>query len=323
MAYTFYDFAYEVLSQTTKPLTYQDIWEIGHKKGLDKKLRKIGKTPWMSVGAQLYVDVRDNEESRFIKVGKRPIRFFLKEREHELKQDKMETIEKTENKKVETKSSYKEKDLHPVLTYYTSSSPLFNRGKSIYTKTISHEKSLKPGYNQWIYPDMVGFYLPIDDWRPDVIELNRISDNNALHLYSFEIKKTLNKSNYRESFFQAVSNSSWAHEGYLVTAEINEDDELQAELKRLASSFGIGIIKLDLFDIDSSDVLYPAKLRESLDWETINKLCDQNSEFEKFLQDVKIDFEGKRIHKSEYDEVKNDIYTYIQEVLKIKQVEDD
>ncbi|MCX6579145.1 MAG: HTH domain-containing protein [Candidatus Aminicenantes bacterium] len=323
MTYTFYDFAYEVLKQATIPLTYQDIWKMGLEKGLDKKLRKIGKTPWMSVGAQLYVDVRDNEKSRFIKVGLRPTRFFLKEREQELKQGKMETVEKTETKKVETQSSFKEKDLHPVLTYYTSASPLFNRGKSIYTKTIAHEKSLKPGYNQWVYPDMVGFYLPIDDWSSDVIELNRISDNNALHLYSFEIKKVLNKSNYRESFFQAVSNSSWAHEGYLVTTEINEDDELQAELKRLASSFGIGIIKLDLSDIDSSDVLYPAKLRDSLDWETINKLCEQNPEFEKFLQDVKIDFEGKRIHPSEYNAVEKDIYAYIEDVLKIKQVEED
>jgi len=140
-----------------------------------------------------------------------------------------------------------------------------------------------------------------------------------LHLYSFEIKKTLNKSNYRESFFQAVSNSSWAHEGYLVTAEIDEDDELQAEVKRLSSSFGIGIIILDLSDIDSSYVLYPAKLHDSLDWETINKLCEQNLDFKTFLNDVKIDFEGEKIHDKEYDEVKNDIETYIQDVLKIKQ----
>jgi hypothetical protein len=33
------------------------------------------------------------------------------------------------------------------------------------------------------------------------------------------MKKELNFSNLRESYFQAVSNSSWANEGYLVTAE--------------------------------------------------------------------------------------------------------
>ncbi|HLP47998.1 MAG TPA: HTH domain-containing protein [Candidatus Kapabacteria bacterium] len=322
MAYTFLDFAFDVLKSATFPLTYQEIWEIGQKKGFDKKLRTNGKTPWYSVGAQLYVDTRDNEKSKFIKVGIRPTRFFLKEKEHELKQDVIETVEKIEIAKKEPKINIKEKNLHELLTYYTNSS-LFKRGKSIYTKTICHEKSLKPGCNQWVYPDMVGFYMPIDDWSTDVIELNRISDNNALQLYSFEIKVVLDRSNYRQSFFQAVSNSSWAHEGYLVTTEIAEDEELQTELKRLASSFGIGIIKLDLPDIDSSDVIYPARFRESLDWETINKLCDQNPEFKKFIQDVKIDFEGKRIHAAEYDHVEKDIYAYIKDVLKIKPLEKD
>ena len=40
--------------------------------------------------------------------------------------------------------------------------------------------------------------------------------------------------------------------------------------------------------------------------------------FEKFLQDVKIDFESKRVHKAEYDEVTKDIEKYITEKLKIK-----
>ena len=109
-----------------------------------------------------------------------------------------------------------------------------------------HEKSKKAGYNEWIHPDMVGFYLPLDDWRPDVIELNRLSDNNSLRLFSFELKRSLTKGNYREAFFQAVSNSSWAHEGYLVAAEILQDDEFLSELERLSLSFGIGIIHLDL-----------------------------------------------------------------------------
>jgi uncharacterized protein len=166
---------------------------------------------------------------------------------------------------------------------------------------------------------MVGFYLPIEDWRPEVIEFNRLSDNNSIRLYSFELKRTLNKSNYRESYFQAVSNSSWAHEGYLVAAEVLQDDDFLAELARLAASFGIGIIQLELQDIDSSSVLYPATIRPALDWETINKLCEQNPDFQKFVQDVKIDFESKRIHRQDYDEVLKDAAQYIREKLKIEQ----
>ena len=36
----------------------------------------------------------------------------------------------------------------------------------------------------------------------EIIEFGKISDNNLVKLYSFEIKKTLSKGNYRESFFK-------------------------------------------------------------------------------------------------------------------------
>jgi hypothetical protein len=245
--------------------------------------------------------------------------FFLKERAAELQLDAIIKLEKEEGKKTDKKTEYHERDLHPILTYFAYANPSFSRGRSIFTKTILHEKSTKSGYNEWIHPDMVGFYLPLDDWRPNVIEFNRLSDNNSLRLFSFEIKKSLTKANYRESYFQAVSNSSWAHEGYLVAASILQDDEFLAELERLASSFGIGIVQLDLADIDGSRVLYPARFRQSLDWETINKLCEHNRDFDRFLQDVKIDFESKRIHRAEYDEVIKDIFKYIKEKLKIEQ----
>ncbi len=316
--YSYLDLVYDVLKGSSQPLIYQEIWNQGVDKGLADKIRTKGKTPWQSLGAQLYVDVRDNEESLFIKVGKRPARFFLKEREKELQPDSVEKIEKEEAKQKEKKTAYLERALHPLLTYFAYANPTFNRGRSILTKTISHEKSRRSGYNEWIHPDIVGFYLPLDDWRPDVIEFNRLSDNNSLRLFSFELKRILNKGNYREAYFQAVSNSSWAHEGYLVAAEILQDDDFLAELERLASSFGIGIIHLDPSDIDSSSILYPARGRDILDWETINKLCEQNTDFERFLQDVKIDFESKRIHRTEYDEVVKDIEKYVKEKLKLE-----
>jgi uncharacterized protein len=317
--YSFLDVAYDVLKETSRPLTYQEVWQIGQEKGLAEKIGSTGKTPWNSLGAQLYVDVRDNEASRFIKVGKRPARFFLRERQGLLSFNVISQIEKEETKTKEKKAEYHERDLHPLLTYFASANPGFNRGRSILTKTIYHEKSQRSGYNEWVHPDLVGFYLPLEDWQPDVIEFNRLSDNNSLRLFSFEMKRSLSKANYREAYFQAVSNSSWAHEGYLVAAEILQDDDFLSELERLASSFGIGIIHLDPADIDGSRVLYPARGRSSLDWETINKLCEQNSDFAKFLQDVKIDFESKRVHRAEYDEVLKDIRKYIKDKLKVEQ----
>jgi hypothetical protein len=320
-AYSFLDLAEEVLGSAPNPLTYQEIWQVAKETGLNEKIASNGKTPWQTLGAQLYVEVKDSESSRFIKVGKRPARFFLKSREDSLPKDAIEQLERQQATAKEKKIGFHERDLHPVLTYFAYSNPGFNRGRSIYTKTIFHEKSLKGGYNEWVHPDMVGFYLPLDDWRPDVIEFNRLSDNNSLRLFSFELKKSLSKANYREAFFQALSNSSWAHEGYLAVVDIKQDDELMSELARLSSSFGIGIIQLDLEDIDSSQILFPCREKVLLDWETINKLSEQNIDFARFIQDVRIDFESKKIHRSEFDEVLKDIRIYIHDKLKVPQLD--
>ncbi|MGB2987255.1 MAG: HTH domain-containing protein [Phycisphaerae bacterium] len=319
MAYSFLDLAEDVLKSASAPLTYQQCWDQGQAKGLTTKVKTKGKTPWQTMGAQLYVDVRDNAHSRFVKVGRRPTRFFLKSRESELSEALLKRIEIEEVKKPAPKTTYHERDLHSLLTYYVYANPTFSRGRSIFTKTIFHEGSRRKGFNEWLHPDLVGVYLPLEDWKQDVIKFNQLLDNNSIRLFSFELKKSLSKSNYRESFFQAVSNSSWAHEGYLVAAEITQDDDLLAELERLSASFGIGIIHLHLSDFNSSTVVFPARARQILDWETINKLCEQNKDFAKFVQDVKIDFESERIHRSEYDVVIKEPEKYIKDKMKIEQ----
>jgi len=309
------DLAFDVLKNAQQPLTYQEIWQAGQQAGLTGKVRTAGKTPWNTLGAQLYVDLRDNDASRFIKIGKRPVRFFLKKRSDEITDEIATKIETAVERQPKKASGYKERDLHPILTYFAFANPAFNRGRPVITKTIFHEKSTGSGYQSWTHPDIVGFSIPLDDWSSDVIDFNELSDRNALTVFSFELKRSLTKSTYRESFFQAVSNSSWAHRGYLVAAEIAEDDDLMAELDRLASSFGIGIIHLNLADLSESYVVYPARIKTELDWETINKLCEQNDDFRKFLQSVKIDVSARRIHRAEYDAVKPDIEEYITKLM--------
>lgn len=313
----FLQFAKNVLEKIDTPLLYQDIWKKGVEFGFDKKLETTGKTPWASVGSRLYVDVRDNPDTIFLKVGKRPAKFFLKEKESYLTKEIIENIDLEEEASVKKeKTMYSERDLHPLLSYFAYSNAQFNRGRAILTKTIFHEKSKKDGLSEWIHPDIVGVYIPIEDWSREIIELNNISNSNAITILSFELKKAINRNNYREYFFQAVSNSSWANEGYLVAASISQDDELLNELERLSTSFGIGLIQLDLDDIDSSKVIFNAHKKKELDWETMNKLSEINSDFKKFLQDVKIDFDSKRIHKSEYDGILNDPEIYIKKSIK-------
>jgi len=54
----------------------------------------------------------------------------------------------------------------------------------------------------------------------------------------------------------------------------------------------------------------------------INKLCDQNPDFGKFIEDVRIDFDSKRIHRSEYDSISDDPAAFIEERLKTSQSSD-
>lgn len=54
-------------------------------KGLDKKLSSIGQTPIATLGARIYVDIKElQHNSLFIKASQKPTTFWLKERENEL-----------------------------------------------------------------------------------------------------------------------------------------------------------------------------------------------------------------------------------------------
>lgn len=208
-----------------------------------------------------------------------------------------------------------ERELHPFLVNYLA------KKMNIYTKTIFHEVSTKigRGKSEWLHPDIVGFDLPVKNWSEKVLELCGNFSINRATLYSFELKKSITLETLREQFFQAVSNSSWANEGYLVGVDIDTDNqELMQEINRLSSAFNIGIIKLNLLEIESSEVLFPARRKDKLDGETMNKLFDINKNFREFVQVVldsikinQIVHNGldKVLSKCELNEIINEVET--------------
>jgi len=298
-ALTFIELAKRVVQEEKRPLSPDEIWKIATSKGYDKELRKVGKTPWATIGAQLYVSVRDRKDTPFVRVGTRPARFHLRQllSVAELQELEQTAQDNDQNEDKEEKGAqFQERDLHSFLAYYAS---LYLRS---YTKTIQHSRSEKKEYGEWIHPDMVGCYFPLEDWKPEVMEFGSMIGNPAIKLFSFEIKKKLGFGNLRESFFQTVSNSSWAHEAYLVAADIATDEDFRSELKRLSNSFGIGVIRLNTDDPDSSEIVFPARTRETLDWEAMNKLT-MNSDFREFLKRVKNDMANKEIIEEKYDKV--------------------
>ena len=50
-------------------------------------------------------------------------------------------------------------------------------------------------------------------------------------------------------------------------------------------------------------MLFPAKVKDSIDWDGANKLAKENPDFRKFLADVRIDISNARAHASEFDSV--------------------
>ena len=292
----FMQFAEKIIKEENKPLSPKEIWENGIEKGYDKQLNSTGKTPWETISARIYVDIKDNQDTNFIKINTKPVRFFLKNMPQKF--DVNEIEKEQESNIVKKEYSYTERDLHKFLSYY-----VYTYNNFVYTKTIYHETSSKKKYSQWIHPDIVGVYFTFEQWEPEIFDISKEIGNLAIRLFSYELKKELNFSNLRESFFQAVSNSSWANEGYLVTAELDDDKELMEEIKRLSNSFGIGLIKLNVSNPDSTEIIYPAKQKDTIDIETMNKISQINPDFENFLKRIKIDLNSKEIRKEKYDKI--------------------
>jgi hypothetical protein len=113
----------------------------------------------------------------------------------------------------------------------------------VYSKRIDEKRSSNkrgPNGNRWLYPDLVGMEDLGSDWHQEVKDcVNQYSDKRT-KLWSFEVKLLINRSNVRESFFQAVSNSSWSNFGYLVAGEI----EGQETLKELRSPRETGALSI-------------------------------------------------------------------------------
>ena len=253
MNYTFLKLAKETLERAQIPLTSEEIWKKSAEYGLQDKCGSTGLTPWRSISAQIYVDMKNNENTVFYKADRKPTRFGLK--------NITQSVVIADN---DNNHKFHERDLHKLLSAYVFSEQHFH----CYTKTIYHEKSgkKKKGHNKWLHPDIVGVYFPFDDYNNSTVALIESFSDSAIKLFSFEMKITITLANLREYYFQALSNSNWAHEGYLVALEYENGEDLLDEMRKLSSVFGIGFIKLNAENIEQSEILVSAKTKDKIDW---------------------------------------------------------
>ncbi len=289
---TFLQLAERVLREENRPLAPSEIWKAGVAKGYSKQLRSQGKTPSNTLYATIFGESK-LPHSQFIKVSERPARYFLKSLIGEAGPSEV-AAKAAHAPVIPERYRYRESHLHPFLARFVRTH--FNAQ----TKTIRHSTSGRGEYGEWVHPDMIGVFYP--DWRDEVRELGRAIGGYDVKLYSFELKRSLSFANLREAFFQAVSNSSFAHEGYLVAADIATDEDFRGELRRLSTSFGIGIIELDIEEPDSSRVLVPAREKEALNWDALDKLA-MNPDVQNLLKRIRSDLMTGEVRSELYDKV--------------------
>ncbi len=203
-----------VLEIIKEPIKVTEIYdkakELFEKGEIENMFDCGGKTPHQSVSSYIYTALNKGEELPFKKVREKPTLIALKGAAKELGLNAQKPSAKIAH----------ERDLHPFLTYMA----IHNENLKCYTKTIFHEESSKSpkGMDRWLYPDMVGVrFLHAELSNENLIAFSKKFDTLPVKLVSFELKKEISVHNCRECYFQAISNSSWANEGYLVGRHVD------------------------------------------------------------------------------------------------------
>ncbi len=186
-----------------------------------------------------------------------------------------------------------EHELYPLLIKFLA------EDMGLFCKRIDERKSSNTqgaGGNHWLHPDIVALETLDKNWSSVVRDCVRNSNDAFVRLWSFEVKKELNKGNVRKSFFQAVSNSSWANYAYLVATGL--DSAVESELQMLAGLHGVGVLILNTRSLFDSQILIPARERSNIDWLSVNRITEENKDFDSFIDQVGIYIQTGRITKS-------------------------
>ncbi|MDO4895260.1 hypothetical protein [Moraxella sp.] len=305
------------MQMVNRPITPSELWQFVLDNHLHYRLGSFdvqtqtfrGKTPKATFQAMICTDKENFQEVPSTK----PKQYVLKNFANKIDVVENDVALQNSANKIETavkslskKPNFHERDLHALLTYFLKHNDYFRA----YSKTIFHEESQKgtKGEDKWLYPDMVAVNFEYANYGTNnVLKFIEKFDIKPIRIFSFEIKKELSFSNYKESFFQAVSNSSWANEGYLVALDIKQDGQFIEALQKLSQSFGIGIIELNLQNVSQSKILSPAKFKEKLDYSVVYELADKNPNFREFLKTVSdFDLANSKRFLNEFDKILSD-----------------
>lgn len=217
-------------------------------------------------------------------------------------------ITENEEAEVNRRDGQREEKFRSIFMRYNE----FTSG--VFSMTIEHTKGKKgeKGLNKWKYPDVILLNWEVGELinaqfqiSDTMLQVRKSLGEQPFKLISNELKAELRFTNFRENFFQCVSNSKWSHIAQLSIAIDITDSKLIEELARLGKSYDVTITtfgltgdKLDKefpdadkilkmtnqeFDDLSKDInikiINTGREKETLDWEHIKDLKQQNDDF--------------------------------------------
>ena len=228
-------------------------------------------------------------------------RVYWYDSEHRRNDKILENIEDDESCMVSVSPALElnEHDLYPILIEYLKSE------HKLYCQRIDERRSKNSrgsGGNQWLHPDIVAMQTVDKEWNELVRSCVKQGAGQSVRLWSFEVKKEINSSNVRKSFFQAVSNSSWANEGYLVATSIS-DNAVEQELRMLSALHGIGVILLNPENPSESEMTLPARARAEVDWQSVNRIVVENPDFKDYIELVSTYYQTGRVRSRDWNKL--------------------
>jgi hypothetical protein len=170
--------------------------------------------------------------------------------------------------------------------------------------------------NLWKYPELI-----LIDWEtgeapdeemtldPAMLALKQRLGLSPFGLHAARLRIQPSLQTYREDFFQTLAISQWAQAGELIYAAPIIDEALADGLRRLNSTFGIGVTSFGLTSEMLDDLPRPAQIlnahpreteaimgrleinriaapsiRPHIDWHGLNSLRGESEEAEKLVQ---------------------------------------
>ena len=194
-------------------------------------------------------------------------------------------------------TAFSEQDLYPILIEYLKTE------LNLYCQRIDERRSKNTRGakgNHWLHPDVVAIQPMDTEWNSLIQDCVKLGAGQRARLWSFEVKKELSRSNARTSFFQAVSNSSWANEGYLVATKIS-DNATEKELRMLSALHGIGVILLNIENPTESEMMLPSRSRLEVDWESVNRILLENDDFKNYVDLVSTYYQTGKVRVRDWN----------------------